>query len=210
MRLRPRHVVGTRLRRRALGRVERVILVAVAALVPTTTLPMASLAEPAGVRSGCHAWSPVFQPILGGLAAGQIEVALPAYLPPLGPHVYVHVNIDEPPKTYQVTLTSSRSEHITKTSVLLIVHGNAGNHLPRTRPSPAARVNRKPLYLKTDAYGFAGLSWFYRSGGITYTVAAPAFVPLSTLIRITGSLVPAPLRRTPITNGTGKVPPACP
>jgi hypothetical protein len=210
MRLRGRQMDGAQCRRLASGALASMILVAVAALVPTTTLPMAALAEPAGGPSGCHAWSPVFQPILGGLAAGQIEVALPAYLPPLGPHVYVHVNIDEPPKTYQVTLTSSRSEHITKTSVLLIVHGNAGNHLPRTRPSPAARVNRKPLYLKTDAYGFAGLSWFYRSGGITYTVAAPAFVPLSTLIRITGSLVPAPLRRTPITNGTGKVSPACP
>ena len=137
-------------------------------------------------------------------------MALPTYLPPLGPRVYVHVNIDDPPKTYQVTLTTSRSERIARTSVLIVIHGNAGNHLPGTRPRPAARVNGKPLYLRADAYGFTGLSWFHRGGGITYTVAAPAFVPLSTLIRIAGSLVAAPLRRTPITSGTGDSPSACP
>ncbi len=186
------------------------ILVAVAALGPGIAFPAWALTPVASAPRSCHAWPPVFRPILGTLAAGQIEVALPAYLPSLGPHVHVHVNIDDPPKTYQVTLTTSRSEHITKTSVLLVVHGNAGNHLPLTRPRPAARDNGKPLYLRTDAYGFAGLSWFYRGGGITYTVAAPAFVPLATLVRITGSLVPAPLRRVPITSGIGNSPSACP
>ena len=185
------------------------ILVVMGALFLGTLLPVTASAHREGRQSGCHAWAPIFRPILSSLAAGQIEVALPTYLPPLGPHVYVHVNIDDPPKTYQVTLTTSRSERIARTSVLIVIHGNAGNHLPRLHPRPSARANGKPLYLRMDAYGFAGFSWYYRGGGITYTVAAPAFVPLSTVIRIAGSVLPAPLRRTPITSGTGGSPSAC-
>lgn len=206
---RPGRTGRTRPRRRSKNAVVR-LLTALAALCLGVLLPASAQARPFQGSSGCHVWSPVFRPILGVLGAGQIEVALPTYLPPLGPHVFVHASIDQPPKSFRVTLTTSSSGRIAKTSVLLVIHGNAGNHLPRLKPRPAAQVHGKPLYAGTDAYRFAGLSWFHRSGGITYTVAAPAFIPLFTLLRIAGSLVPAPLRRTPITTGSGHFPPPCP
>lgn len=179
-------------------------LFTISALIAFVLLPSSTLANQA--TTGCHAWAPIFRPTLDVLSDGQIEVALPTYLPSLPPGVRAVATVLEPPKTYSVTLTTSPKRP--NAGMVLRIRGNAGNHFASLGAVRLVMANGKRLRLQTQPHALVKAGWF--AGGITYTVAAVRSMPRATLLHIAGSLLPAALHPSPIGDSSGPAEPACP
>lgn len=152
---------------------------------------------------GCHAWAPVFRPVLSDLSLGGLLVALPTHVPRFGRRVYAHANVLQPPLTYDVALSTQPGVGwpVPLRTVLLTVHGTVGLKAP---PAGSATrvVNGKRLTLLPGSSRIRLVLWQDRAAYITYSVGLPARLGRPTLLRVAGSLLPAALRRSPITDGT--------
>ncbi|GAC1444382.1 MAG: hypothetical protein NVSMB52_03700 [Chloroflexota bacterium] len=160
--------------------------------------------------SGCHAWAPVFRPILPILGAGQIQVALPTFVPWFGYRVYPHASVLLPPKTYRVSLTTSPSNRSGAGRLMLRIKGNAGKHMGALGRGVVVHSHHKTLHVHQVTHGLSSIIWYWKAGGITYTVSAPAHVPMALLLRVAESLTPGVLVRAPITSGPTPQYSACP
>ncbi len=179
-----------------------IAVLAAAAITPATIRAATPATATGGWKHGCRTWNPRFRPVLATLGAGQILVALPSYLPAIGERTFVHADIYQPPLTYHVWLTTSRSAHIRKQDVILEMVGDA-------RPSASfagshtVTLKGKTLHVFPFSGGVRQVGWEY--GGIDYLVNAVSRLPLSEVERIAASLTPGALRKTPITaSSSGK------
>ncbi len=157
----------------------------------------------AAVTRGCHAWAPVFRPVLPNLSLGGILVALPTHVPRFKRRVYAHANVLNPPLTYDVALSTRPGAGwpVPLPMVLLAVHGTAGLVVPPAGSSTRV-VGAKTLNLLPGSSRIRSVRWRDRAAHITYTVSLPARLGIPALLRVASSLTPAPLRRSPITDGT--------
>lgn len=160
---------------------------------------------------GCHAWAPVFRPVLSTLSVGRILVALPTHVPRFGHRVYAHANVLQPPLTYDVALSTQLGAGwpVPLRTTLLTVHGTAGLEVTPAGSSTHV-VNGKRLTLLPGSSRIRLVLWQDRAAYITYSVGLPARLGIPTLLRVAGSLLPAALRRSPITDGTPIPFKACP
>ncbi len=152
---------------------------------------------------GCHTWAPVFRPVLSDLSLAGVLVALPTHVPHFGRRVYVHANVLSPPLTYDVALSTRAGTGwpVPVRTTLLTVHGTAGLEVPPAG-STTRVVGGKRLNLLPGSSRIRSVLWRDRAAHITYSVGLPARLGIAALLRVAGSLTPAPLRRSPITSGT--------
>lgn len=170
-----------------------------------------SAAAMSGRAVGCHAWAPVFRPVLGILGAGRLLVALPAHVPHFGQRLYVHANVLNPPLTYDVALSSQPGHGwpVPVLSTVLMVHGSVGTSPPlkgwtkvvmggKTLILPPKGNQTGALKLPARAASRSAY-WEDHRANITYFVTLPARVGRAALLRTAASLTTGRLRRTPIT-----------
>jgi hypothetical protein len=183
---------------RLLGLAAAVLLVVLASLMAPPNVGSAQGGE--ARAGGCHAWAPVFRPVLGILGAGKVLVALPARVPGFSHRVYAHANVLNPPLTFDVALSTRAGNGwpVPLRTTLLAVRGVAGRLSAPGRSSKRV-VDGKTLDVSPGTSRLRSARWYDRAANITYTVTLPARLGMPALLRVTGSLTPGALRKTPVT-----------
>ena len=182
------------------GRTVRTTTAALILALAAGTTPAASSSARGSATRGCHAWAPVFRPVLTELSLAKILVALPASVPTFRQRVYPHANVLHPPLTYDAVLSTKAGTGwpVPARTVLLAVHGSAGISAPPSG-SRAVVAAEKTLYVGSGSRQTRSSLWRDRAAGITYTLTLPTRLGRSTLLRVAASLTPGPLRPSPIT-----------
>jgi hypothetical protein len=155
--------------------------------------------------AGCHAWPQIFRPVLAQLSVSRIMIALPTYLPRSSQPVYAHVNVLNPPLTYDAVLSTRPGTGwpVPAGTELLAVHGSAGMTRLPARGYTKVVVTGRTIYLQSAPKETRSAIWRDRAAGITYTVTLPTRLGRSALLRVAGSLTTGRLRPAPITAGPG-------